>query len=377
MHTPTPIHSQSRLQSHSPTPAADQLTLYYRQGSSDKVYQVSIASKDAGFVVNFAFGRRGSTLHTGTKTSSPVNYEAAREIFDKLVTEKVNKGYTPAENGVPYQQTGKEGQVSGILPQLLNPIEEHEVHQLLNNAQWCMQEKKDGRRLIVRKQGDTITGINRKGLITGLPASIVHGVQMMANDCILDGECLGDMMFAFDLLHFEDLSLVAQPYQERLAALGSFLELSKHPYIEPVETAFETAQKQHLLQRLQKERKEGVVFKRLDAPYTPGRPNRGGTQLKHKFYATVSAVVGSINPQRSVEVRLLDDSAWISIGNVTIPPNHPIPAQGSVVEVRYLYAYRESNALYQPVYVGPRTDIAPEECVQAQLKYKATEEDES
>ena len=377
MHPRTHTHTHTDTPTDSPTPAADHISLYYRQGSSDKVYQVSIAPKDQGFVVTYAFGRRGSTLHTGTKTTAPVRYDAARVIFDKLVTEKMNKGYTPADNGVPYQHSAKEGQVSGMLPQLLNPIEAHQVEQLLSNPDWCMQEKKDGRRLIVRKQGDTITGINRKGLITGLPASIVHGVQMMANDCILDGECLGDMMFAFDLLHFEDLSLVAQPYQERLAALGSFLELSKHPYIEPVETAFETAQKQHLLQRLQKERKEGVVFKRLDAPYTPGRPNRGGTQLKHKFYATVSAVVGSINPQRSVEVRLLDDSAWISIGNVTIPPNHPIPAQGSVVEVRYLYAYRESNALYQPVYVGPRTDIAPEECVQAQLKYKATEEDES
>lgn len=368
-HTDTPTDS--------PTPAADHLTLYYRQGSSDKVYQVSITPKDQGFVVTFAFGRRGSTLQTGTKTTTPVSYDTARVIFDKLVTEKVNKGYTPAENGTPYQHSAKEGQVSGMLPQLLNPIEDHQVEQLLTNPDWCMQEKKDGRRLIIRKHGDTITGINRKGLIIALPESIVHGAQMMANDCILDGECVGDIMFVFDLLRFEDLSLCAQPYHERLSALTRLLAFTKHPYIEPVETAFETKQKQQLIERLQKERKEGVVFKRLDAPYTPGRPNTGGTHLKHKFYATVSAVVGSVNPQRSIEVRVLDDSAWISIGNVTIPPNHAIPQQGTIVEVRYLYAYRESNALYQPVYLGPRTDIALEECTQAQLKYKATEEDES
>jgi len=47
-------------------------------------------------------------------------------------------------------------------------------------------------------------------------------------------------------------------------------------------------------------RKEGVVFKRLDAPYTPGRPGSGGTQLKHKFCATLSAVVARVNAQRSV-----------------------------------------------------------------------------
>jgi hypothetical protein len=41
-------------------------TLYYRQGSSDKVYQASLESVDGGYVVHFAYGRRGATLQTGT-----------------------------------------------------------------------------------------------------------------------------------------------------------------------------------------------------------------------------------------------------------------------------------------------------------------------
>src|ERR1700753_1634696 len=36
----------------------EQITLYYRQGSSDKVYQASIAQRDGGYVVEFAYGRR-------------------------------------------------------------------------------------------------------------------------------------------------------------------------------------------------------------------------------------------------------------------------------------------------------------------------------
>ena len=103
----------------------DQVTLYYREGSADKVYQVAIAPADNLFVVNFAYGRRGSTLSTGTKTSLPVDYDAAKKIFTKLVSEKKAKGYTEGENGTPYQYTNK--QSSGILPQLLNPIEETEV----------------------------------------------------------------------------------------------------------------------------------------------------------------------------------------------------------------------------------------------------------
>ncbi|MEA3188176.1 MAG: bifunctional non-ous end joining protein LigD [Chthoniobacter sp.] len=55
-------------------------TLYYRQGSSDKVYQASIEQDHGGYVVNFAYGRRGTTLQTGTKTQSQVNLETARAV---------------------------------------------------------------------------------------------------------------------------------------------------------------------------------------------------------------------------------------------------------------------------------------------------------
>jgi len=58
---------------------------------------------------------------------------------------------------------------------------------------------------------------------------------------------------------------------------------------------------------------------------------------------------------------------------VTIPPNHDIPSPGSVVECRYLYAFKESGSIYQPVYLGEREDIRHAECITAQLKYKRAE----
>ena len=131
----------------------------------------------------------------------------------------------------------------------------------------------------------------------------------------------------------------------------------------------------NLLNELRAERREGVVFKRLDALYQPGQPNSGGPQLKHKFVATLSAVVSKLNLQRSVEVRLSNGKGWISVGNVTIPANHPVPKVGAVVEVRYLYAFKESNTLYQPVYLGLRSDVEQHECVLSQLKFKGEEEE--
>jgi len=91
-------------------------TLYYKEGGSDKVYQASITPRDGGFVVQFAYGRRGTTLQTGTKTQAPVPYDQATKIFDKLVQEKTAKGYTPGEDGTPYQHTDREQEVTGILP---------------------------------------------------------------------------------------------------------------------------------------------------------------------------------------------------------------------------------------------------------------------
>jgi bifunctional non-homologous end joining protein LigD len=358
-------------------PQAERITLNYREGSSDKVYQCSIEPQGELFVVNFAFGRTGTALSTGTKTQMPVDYDTAKSTFDKLVREKMAKGYSPGPDGTPYQNTAKEARITGILPQLLNPIEAKEAHGLLEDPRYCAQEKYDGKRLLVRKEGAEIHGINRKGLTVGLPETVFGSVRSIPGSFILDGECVGDLFYAFDMLQGPGFDLRGNPYQDRLAAMVNLLALAVQRHIRFAETAFSSSQKKELFNRLGRENKEGIVFKRLGAPYTPGRPNSGGNQLKHKFYATCSAVVSKINDKRSVELRLLNCKGWLPIGNVTIPPNFQIPGVGQVVEVRYLYAFKESNALFQPVYLGPRMDVDQHECVLSQLKYKGQDVDES
>ena len=351
--------------------ATERVALYYREGSSDKVYQAAIEPAGNQFVVNFAYGRRGSTMTTGTKTSSPVDYPAAKKIYVKLVSEKKAKGYTEGANATPYQHNDK--RPSGILPQLLNPVEEAEVELLLRDDNYCAQEKFDGRHLLVRKQDDDLEGINKKGFVVGLPQTVANELCSVAGSFIPDGESIGDDYHAFDLLEFNGENLRLLPYRIRLARLIDLLLLTRsdYKYIRLVETAFSTQQKTELWQRLRRENREGIVFKRLDAPYVPGRPNSGGPQLKFKFVATASVAVAKINVQRSVEVSLLQGRNLVSCGNVTIPANHQIPRVGDVVEVRYLYAYRDSLALYQPVYLGPRDDVEPGECLVSQLKFKA------
>jgi bifunctional non-homologous end joining protein LigD len=368
--------NQSKMNETITAQQTQRITLYYREGSSDKVYHAVIEPQGEGFVVNIAYGRRGSTMNTGTKTQTPVDHETAARIFTKLVNEKKAKGYTEGPDGTPYQNTPKEDRVTGLLPQLLNPIDEQEAKRLLKDQSWALQEKLDGRRVLVRKAGAEIHSTNRKGLLIGLPSPIVVGAHKITSDFIMDGECVGDVLYAFDLLEWDGEDLRTKPYQRRVVKLSSLLNRSDITHIEFAEIATDPANKERLFRHLQAERKEGVVFKRLDAPYTPGRPNSGGNQLKHKFYATCSAVVSNLNDKRSVELRLLNGKGWISVGNVTIPPNFKVPAVGEVVDVRFLYAFRESNALYQPVYLGPRQDIEQHECVLSQLKYKGTGEED-
>jgi bifunctional non-homologous end joining protein LigD len=351
-------------------PKLENITLYYREGSSDKIYQCQIEPAGERFVVNFAYGRRGSTLNTGTKTNVPVEYDNAKRIFDKLVKEKMAKGYTPGADGTPYQTPDTEERFTGILPQLLNPIDETEANRLLNDSAFVMQQKFNGRRMLIRKQEAAIHGINKKGLLIGLPESVFQDINALPGNFILDGECIGDVFHAFDLLVVNGGDSRSLPYRKRLTALMNLLASAQHRFIKYANTAYSPEGKQDFLRKLQREQQEGVVFKRLDAPYTPDRPNSGGPQLKHKFYDTASCVVAKINVQRSVEVRLLGEDGWMPCGNVTIPANHKIPDVGQVCEIRYLYSHRESHALYQPIYQGLRTDVEPAECLLTQLKYK-------
>jgi len=359
----------------SPDPThCDRVTLYYREGSSDKVYQAWVAPAANGlYTVEFAYGRRGSTLKTGTKTQQPVGHNEAHQILWKLARQKMDKGYTPGEDGTPYAGTAKEGQATGISCQLLNPIEGDELAQRIADDRWCMQEKFDGRRLLLKREGDRVTGINRRGLETGIPETIRDAaLALPATKFLIDGEAVGDLLHAFDLLELGSTDLRNEPYSARLAELEGLLALHHESVIAPVATAFGKQLKEMFLADLRAGNAEGAVLKDLEAPHTPGRPASGGSQLKFKFHATASCVVTGQNRQRSVELGLVRDDGHLHVsGNVTIPPDQPVPGTGSVVEIRYLYAFPESGKPYQPVYLGQRDDIPTEECTIDQLKYKA------
>jgi len=355
------------------SPPNQTTTLHFREGRSDKVYQATIEDHSPdGFTVTFAYGRRGTTLKAGIKTLTPTTREKASAIFNKLIASKQAKGYQiSSEPGSDYHPSPQDGRDTGIRPQLLNPIDESEVGRLLTDTRHCLQEKHDGRRLMVSKRGSEVTGINRRGLIVALPEPIRQAVSELSCDVLLDGEAVGDTLHAFDLLEAEGEDLRPRRYIDRHSTLLMLLPLG-HPALLWVSTAIDPNDKVETYEELRALGVEGIVFKDINAPYSPGRPNTGGPQMKFKFVETASFIVGPANPgRRSVALELVNGSGQRTpAGNVTVPPNHAIPQMGTVAEIRYLYAHQQSGSVYQPVYLGPRDDIPAEDCTIDQLKFK-------
>jgi len=350
------------------------ITLYYREGSSDKIYQASLVEAGGLFEVHFAYGRRGSTFTTGKKTLVPVPKAEAMRIWDRLVGEKLKKGYRESlePNG---SHTVAVPESTGIFPQLLNAVDEEDLEILLKDDQFLMQEKKDGKRLILRKEGESITGINRRGLACGLPQNIINDAQALPGDWLLDGELIGEEYHTFDLLE-HDGSYRAQPLRKRLVALFNLVASGQAPGIHLVDSYTGEAVKRRFLERSREANLEGVVFKLMSAPYIPGRPNSGGAQRKFKFVETASVVVTGLNGKRSVRIGVLDGERMVNCGNVTIPVGAEIPAVGDIIEVRYLYAFKESGSLFQPVYLGVRDDLELKDCTVGQLKWKSEKREE-
>lgn len=379
------------------TPTIQSASLHCREGNSDnaagasrpseksarrvhtgiaregKEYHAAIEPEVEGYIVTFSYGRRGNMLTTGAKTPYAVSLQQATKVFDKLVSSKLAKGYqyNSASYGEekPYRQSGDEGQDSGVRCQLLNAIDESELSRLLTNSTHCLQEKHDGRRLMIRKQGDTITGINRRGLVVAIPDAIREAVEHIPFDVLIDGEAVGDTLHAFDLLEVKGNCLRHRRYIDRFSGLIMVIP-PMLPALRWISTSVDPNDKIEIYEELRATNCEGIVFKEVDAPYSAGRPNSGGTQLKYKFVESASFIVNGINAKRSVSLCLYDKHGFVNAGNVTIPPNHDIPAIGDVVECQYLYCFRESGMIYQPVYLGPRDDIPASECTVKQLKFK-------
>ncbi len=395
-------------------PGAYHIELHSTKDGADKLYDISIIPQDGGqFTVDTAWGRRGKPLKTQTETPEPVGYAVAREIANNVLAEKVNgkSKYNPitslsghllpaAVEGQPLAApallsgTGEappafvRSEETGMSPQLLTAIDSSRIDALLRDPRWVVEQKYDGDRctmVVARKPegGFDIYGSNRLSLRVALPPATIASMEYH-EPFVLDGELMGGgRFFAFDLLEQGDggpgspADLRPFPFKARFEARNRMITALARPdsKVEAVFTAQAESEKRALLRKVTRLNAEGVVFKQGSAPYEAGRSE---TQLKYKLWESLSALVmgPAANGKRSVKMGLRDeDGRVLDVGHVKIPDGVTVKT-GSIIEVRYIYATpvransEDKGRLNQPVFLKVRTDVAPEECLGSQRKFK-------
>jgi DNA ligase D-like protein (predicted ligase) len=194
-----------------------------------------------------------------------------------------------------------------VLPQLARSAKE-----LPEGEEWCYEPKWDGFRTIVFRDGDDVRLQSRNGRpmnryfpdvveqVKALPAErmVLDGEMVVTVDGVQEFDLLSQRIHpaasrveklsketpadyvAFDLLGVDDEELLELPYSERRERLVALVR-------EPVELTPLTAERSEAARWLEGTG-EGVIAKRVDAPYRPGE--RTG-MVKVKRVRTADAVV--------------------------------------------------------------------------------------
>lgn len=369
------------------------VALHCQVGTSDKVYLASIVPQGEGFVVQCQYGRRGAALQTVTKPKAPTTEQAAQKILDSLVSEKLAKGYVPMGSAPPPVVPNTLSDALAVM--LLEPITVEQLPAYIADERWALEPKYDGQRIVVHARsgpsGLTIMAQNREGKAFELASELVEDLHtILTTPTILDGEVVqtstGPIYYVFDVV-----DMPSEPYavrRTRLEALLGGLLGSDTSRVRPAIVAYTSTTKQALFDTMREARGEGVVGKRVDRPYVADR--RLDVAIKCKFWDDVTALVIARNDtgaglsgtpvvqkklesgKRSVQMALTKAGTLVNVGDISVPVNYPVPEPGTLIRVRYLYAFPDTDKLFQPQYEGTRDDVSGPDST-AQLKYKRTE----
>jgi bifunctional non-homologous end joining protein LigD len=353
--------------------------MHSTHNGSDKIYKMQLTGDDStGWCVQIQHGRRmpgtdhdlrGTQTDRVPKTGTTTYATAYHEYTDKIYEKRTGKSHyqiISESSGGPVTAASLDERPVAILmesgPMLLIPIEtEEEALRYCRNPSWMAQEKQDGERRLIKNNQGKITAINRKDEQTSLQPRIEQTAKNIGHNFLNDGEEVGDVQRAFDLLELDGENLRGNSAKSRWQALAKLVALCDGDGIRVCETAFTTADKLAMFARIKRDKGEGIVFKMSGASYEAGKSKKA---LKFKFKARQTFVAGAQNGlKRSVAILAPtsdDNSEMVAIGNVTIPSNHEIPGQGAFIEIEYLYAYPNGGSLFQPVYKGVRSDVGGE-----------------
>jgi bifunctional non-homologous end joining protein LigD len=228
------------------------------------------------------------------------------------------------------------------LPKFIEPMLSTAVEKAPSSADWVHEVKYDGYRVQVRIENGKVKLLTRKGLdwterFTGVADAVA---QLPVKSALIDAEVVVQtdagvasftalvdalktgsgtlILYAFDLLHLDGYDLRAAPLKERKAALAKIIaahgNTSRIRYSDHIEgegdAVFRAAGRLGL---------EGIVSKRLSAPYQSGRTN-SWVKIKatERGEFVIAGFVTSTVSKRAIGVLVLGEH----VGGKLVPSGH-------------------------------------------------------
>jgi ATP-dependent DNA ligase len=286
---------------------------------------------------------------------------------------------------------------TAIYAELLVETPYHTVKQrTLDDPNWVWQEKHNGDRRLVTKNGSTIEDFNRKGEpAKGLPPNILKALQQHPlHKFIIDCEYVQaeSRLYVFDILIAGDDVVALSPYSSRLSYIHSHFD-GFHADVLAIESAITREEKLALYEHLRAIKAEGFAAKELKAPYR--QSNATGTlrfNFKVKFWKDLDAVVICDSTERNKDGNIKDavrlgvytrDGRLQEICGSTKKSRYDLKPF-DVVTIKYLYGTGEKDAngrlildaagnpipkdVVQPSIVELRTDKTAKECTIDQIQ---------
>lgn len=260
--------------------------------------------------------------------------------------------------------------------QLLTAIHDGErAATVLLDPNYAVQQKFDGKRILLHIERNCITADNRNGLACPISPEVIKEAKAFSllAPIILDGEWIREIKSfqTFDLLELGGTDTKPLPFKTRQAHLQQVFQTIKARSLQLARTEYEQEGKVSLLQRIHDAQLEGIVLKHVDSPY---KLDRQATEFKYKFTAVSSFLVTKLHsPKQSVAIAVFDSNGkLVPSGDVKIRNSRFKLAEGMVIDVRYSHAFPQSNLVFQPRMISIRDDLQPEACVISQLRYKGT-----
>lgn len=260
-----------------------------------------------------------------------------------------------------------------IRPMLASEANKNRLISLCEDDRFYGEKKIDGVRMLAHVGGGTFAFMSRTGkalsvspLVLGEFKSFVDAKTMF----VLDGELLDNTFWMFDFVKAGDSVTPDLPFEQRRGILEEFVaRWNPGSAVRLLASTRDATAKTALAKTIIEERGEGLVFKRFDAPYLPGK--KCDNFLKVKFRCDVDCVVIALghNGKANMTLALFDppNPKPVPVGHCgALTGDGPRVQVGDVVQVTCLYA-SDNNKLVQATMPKIRTDKAATDCTLDQL----------